>query len=156
MMLNRRRTDRTLTSGETSLIARRTTLRGDVRFSGALHLDGRIEGTVVGDGEDAMFTLSEHGQVQGEIKVPHAVINGHVIGDLHVAARLELASQARIDGDVSYHTMEMAAGAQINGRIARVENERPRELTSPQAASEGADALDETTVTTQSMLEPAV
>jgi cytoskeletal protein CcmA (bactofilin family) len=133
MMLNRRRNERNERnkSNETSLIARGTVIRGDLRFSGALHLDGRIEGCVLGEGEDAVFTLSEHGEVQGEIHVPHAVINGHVTGDVNISVRLELAPQARIDGDLRYHTMEMAAGAQVNGRISRHAEEVPRELPAP-------------------------
>ncbi len=135
-MLNRRRNDRNdrnNTSHETSLIARGTVIRGDLRFSGALHLDGRIEGSVLGEGDDAMFTLSEHGQVHGEIHVPQAVINGHVTGDVVVSVRLELAPQARIDGDLRYHTLEMAAGAQVNGRISRQTGEAQRELPAPDA-----------------------
>lgn len=131
-MLNRRRTDRATGSHDTSLIARGTVIRGDLRFSGALHLDGRIEGAVLGEGEDAVFTLSEHGQVHGEIHVPHAIINGQVTGDIHAAERLELAPQARISGDVYYHTLEMAAGAQVNGRIShRPDEATPRELPAP-------------------------
>ena len=95
-MLNRKRNDRNHTSHETSLIARGTLIRGDLRFSGALHLDGRIEGTVLGEGDDAMFTLSEHGQVHGEIRVPHAVINGHVTGDVYVSTRLALRRPTRL------------------------------------------------------------
>ena len=134
-MLNRRRNDRNdrNTSHETSLIARGTVIRGDLRFSGALHLDGRIEGTVLGEGDDAMFTLSEHGQVHGEIHVPQAVINGHVTGHVVVSVRLELAPLARIDGDLRYHTLEMAAGAQVNGRISRQVEEVQRELPAPDA-----------------------
>ncbi len=130
-MFNRRRTDRKNSSPETSLIARGTVVHGDLRFSGALHLDGRIEGTVVAEGDDAIFTLSEHGEVQGEVRVPHAVINGHITGDVHVGVRLELAPLARIDGDVRYHTLEMAAGAQVNGRISRQAEEGQRVLAAP-------------------------
>jgi cytoskeletal protein CcmA (bactofilin family) len=138
-MLNRKRNARSNTaSHDTSLIARGTVIRGDLHFSGALHLDGRIEGAVLAEGDDAMFTLSEHGQVQGEIRVPHAVINGHVTGDVHISARLELAAQARIDGDLRYHTLEMAAGAQVNGRIARQDGQEQRELPAPQSADETA------------------
>lgn len=143
-MLNRRRNDRNKNSSpETSLIARGTVIRGDLRFSGALHLDGRIEGTVLAEGDDAMFTLSEHGQVQGEIRVPHAVINGHVTGDVHVSVRLELAALARIDGDLRYHTLEMAAGAEVNGRISRQTEEAQRELPAPANDPSAGDALDE-------------
>ncbi|WEN15402.1 polymer-forming cytoskeletal protein [Rhodanobacter sp. AS-Z3] len=144
-MLNRRRKDRNeqaTRNNETSLIARGTSIRGDVQFSGALHVDGRIEGSVIGDGENAMFTLSEHGQVHGEIHVPHAVINGHVTGDVHVTARLELAALARIDGDLRYHTLEMAAGAQVNGRIARQADETQRNLPAP---AQDADTDEATT-----------
>jgi cytoskeletal protein CcmA (bactofilin family) len=139
-MLNRRRSDRNRGSSETSLIARGTVIRGDLRFTGALHLDGRIEGSVLAEGDDAMFTLSEHGEVQGEVHVPQAVINGHITGDVHVSVRLELAPLARIDGDLRYHTLEMAAGAQVNGRIARQAEEAQRALAAPEA---GATDVDE-------------
>jgi len=140
-MLNRKRNDRPNNNNETSLIARGTSIRGDVRFSGALHLDGRIEGSVIGEGENAMFTLSEHGQVHGEIHVPQAVINGHVTGDVHVSVRLELAPLARIDGDLRYHTLEMAAGAQVNGRISRQAEEAQRNLPSPEQDADVDEAV---------------
>ena len=139
-MLNRRRNDRSTSTHETSLIARGTVVRGDVYFSGALHLDGRIEGTVQAEGDDAMFTLSEHGQVHGEIRVPQAVINGHVTGDVY-STRLELAPQAHIDGDLRYHTLEMAAGAQINGRISRQAEDAQRFLAAPEVA-QGEEDID--------------
>jgi cytoskeletal protein CcmA (bactofilin family) len=139
-MLNRRRSERRTSSPETSLIARGTVIRGDLRFNGALHLDGRIEGSVLAEGDDALFTLSEHGEVQGEVQVPHAVINGHITGDVHVSVRLELAALARIDGDLRYYTMEMAAGAQVNGRISRQADMAQRALLAPDpAASDVAD-----------------
>ena len=142
-MLNRRRNDRNdrnNTSHETSLIARGTVVRGDLRFSGALHLDGRIEGAVLGEGPDAVFTLSEQGQVHGDIRVPHAIINGHVQGDIHIEERLELAPQARIQGDVHYKTLEMAAGAQVNGRMSHRAVDAPRELPSPEELGEPVPA----------------
>ena len=127
---------------DTSLIARGTVIRGDLRFSGALHLDGRIEGTVVAEGDDAVFTLSEHGQVQGQIHVPHAIINGQVDGDIHAGERLELAPLARITGDVHYRMLEMSAGAQVNGRMShRVDRAAPRELPAPDRADDAG--LDE-------------
>lgn len=132
-MLSRKRNEpRASHAHDTSLIARGTVIQGDLRFSGALHLDGRIEGAVLGDGPDAVFTLSEHGQVQGDIRVPHAIINGHVQGDIHIEERLELAPQARIHGDVHYKTLEMAAGAQVNGRMSHRDGDAARELPAPE------------------------
>ncbi|HUH54337.1 MAG TPA: polymer-forming cytoskeletal protein, partial [Rhodanobacter sp.] len=89
-------------------------------------------------------TLSEHGQVDGEIRVPHAILNGHVTGDVWVTTRLELSAQARIDGNLRYHTLEMAAGAQINGSISREgdsgEAAAPHELPAPAEAEEAVSA----------------
>ncbi len=119
-MLNRNRRQEAKLSGrahETSLIAEGTLICGDLRFTGALHLDGRIEGSIVGESEHAIFTLSEHGQVKGEIRVAHAVINGRVDGNVFAATRLELAAQACITGDVHYRSLEMTAGEEVNGRM---------------------------------------
>ncbi len=118
-------------AGDTSLIAAGTTVQGDVRFNGNLHLDGCIEGSIhAGPDGKAVFTLSEGGRVVGEVHVPHAIINGHVKGDIHAAERLELASEACIEGDVHYRVLEMAAGAQVNGRMVH-QKESPRQLPKP-------------------------
>lgn len=130
-MLNRKRHERAPASRDTSLIARGTFIQGDVRFSGALHLEGRIAGSIHADEPGAVFTLSESGMVEGEIRVPHAIINGQVRGDIHAAERLELAADARITGDVHYQSLEMAAGAQVNGRMSHRAVEAARELPSP-------------------------
>lgn len=133
-MLNRKRSERAPAHPDTSLIARGTVIQGDVRFNGALHLDGQVVGSVLAEEEGAVFTLSESGHVEGEIRVPHAIINGHVRGDIHAAERLELASEARVVGDVHYRTLEMAAGAQVNGRMSHHSAEAPRELPAPALA----------------------
>ncbi|HEX7339591.1 MAG TPA: polymer-forming cytoskeletal protein [Rhodanobacteraceae bacterium] len=130
-------------TAETSLIAAGTSITGDVHFSGALHLDGRIEGSVQAEDESqAVFTLSAEGEVAGEIRVPNAVINGTVRGDIYAAERLELAAQARVDGDVHYRVLEMAAGAEVNGRMVHEGSQPQRRLTGPdEAAEENGDAV---------------
>jgi cytoskeletal protein CcmA (bactofilin family) len=142
-MLNRKRNEPTSSSrhAETSLISQGTIIRGDVRFTGTLHVEGRVEGSVLGEGANAVFTLSEHGQVQGEVRVPHAMINGQVTGDIYASVRLELASQARVTGDVRYCSLEMAAGAQVNGRIAHQGDDHvQRELPAPEVRTEPVTA----------------
>jgi len=115
----------------TTLIAAGTVIRGDVEFSGGLHLDGLIEGAISADGTDAVLTLSDKGRVNGEIRASNAVINGMVQGDIVVAERLELAAGARIEGNVYYKVLEMAAGAQVNGKMI-YQAETPRQLPRPE------------------------
>ena len=118
-------------SAITTLIAEGTVIRGDVEFTGGLHLDGLIEGAISADGAGAVLTLSDKGRVTGEIRASNAVINGRVEGDIVVGERLELASGARIEGNVYYKVLEMAAGAQVNGKMI-YQAEAPRQLARPE------------------------
>jgi cytoskeletal protein CcmA (bactofilin family) len=126
----------------TSLIAIGTSIRGDVVFSGRLHVDGTVEGSLHGQGEQAVLTLSNNARISGEIAAPHVIINGIVNGDVSAAERLELASGARVDGNVYYKVMEMSAGAQINGKIVH-RAEPARQLPKPDSAHiERVDVAD--------------
>ncbi|GAA0719149.1 polymer-forming cytoskeletal protein [Dokdonella soli] len=113
-----------------TLIAEGTTIRGDIEFSGGLHLEGVIDGSISAEGTDAVLTLSEKGRVNGEVRVSNAVVNGTVNGDIFVGERLELAGNARVEGNVHYKVLEMAAGAQVNGRML-YQTEPPRRLPAP-------------------------
>lgn len=101
-----------------TLVSSRTTVEGDVHFSGGLHVDGRIRGKVVADeGADAVVRVSEVGEVTGDINAPHVIINGTVNGDVYASAHLELAAKAAINGNVYYNLIEMAMGASVNGNL---------------------------------------
>jgi cytoskeletal protein CcmA (bactofilin family) len=104
-----------------TLIGRKSEMLGDVRFTGGLHVDGTVKGNVVAD-EDAssVLTLSESGVIEGEVRVPNVVLNGTVIGDVHARQHIELASNARITGNVYYSLIEMAMGAEVNGNLVHV------------------------------------
>ncbi len=101
-----------------SLIGQNTEIHGDVIFSGGLHIDGMVKGSVVAEkGDDSVLTLSERGTIEGEVKVPNVVVNGSVIGDVHATGHVELAAQARVHGNVYYSLIEMAMGAEVNGKL---------------------------------------
>ncbi len=104
-----------------TLIGRRSEMLGDVNFSGGLHVDGTVKGNVVAEQDpSSVLTLSETGTVEGEVKVPNIVLNGTVIGDVHAKHHIELASNARITGNVYYNLIEMAMGAEVNGNLVHV------------------------------------
>ncbi|HSH43134.1 MAG TPA: polymer-forming cytoskeletal protein [Arenicellales bacterium] len=101
-----------------TLVGQDTVMTGDLRFSGGLHVDGSIVGNVISEGEnEAVLMLSERGRIQGEVRVPNVVLNGQVEGDVHAGGRIELGQQARVTGNVYYHLLEMAMGAEVNGNL---------------------------------------
>ena len=52
----------------------------------------------------------------GEDPFPQ-VVAGEVIGDLHVANKVEIQSQARIIGAINYVSLAMQAGATVSGQL---------------------------------------
>jgi cytoskeletal protein CcmA (bactofilin family) len=111
-----------------------TEVTGTFSIRAGLHIDGRIRGTISAEGDEpAAVTISETGSVFGDIHAPHIIVNGYVEGDLHVAGRIELAERARIKGDVYYEVLEMAAGAEVNGRLVREHGPQVRHLAGPEA-----------------------
>lgn len=101
-----------------TLVSSRTTVEGDVHFSGGLHVDGTIRGRVVAEeGGDAVLRVSEVGSVEGDIVAPHVIVNGTVHGDVYASTHLELAEKASIHGNVYYNLIEMAMGASVNGSL---------------------------------------
>jgi cytoskeletal protein CcmA (bactofilin family) len=129
------------TAEATTLIAAGTEIRGDIHFKGCLHVDGKIEGAIRGEGAQAMLTLSAHACVIGEVQAPHIVINGSITGDVIASERLELASNARVEGNVYYKLLEMSAGAQINGKMV-YRAEPPRQLPKPEVAADDPGNAD--------------
>ena len=118
-----------------SLIGQNSQIIGDFRFSGGLHIDGTIKGNVLADEDDhAMLTLSDRGTIEGEVKVPFIILNGVVKGDVHAREHMELASSARVEGNVFYRLIEMSMGAEVNGKLVRI----PEEDSAPLALSHGA------------------
>ncbi len=102
-----------------TIIGKGTTIDGDLRFSGGLHVEGVIKGNLAADGDNATLILSEHGHIQGEVRVPSMVLNGAIDGDVFAGGKVELFEKARICGDVYYNLLEMAVGAEVNGKLVR-------------------------------------
>ncbi len=112
-----------------TIIGQNTEVKGDVTFRGGLHIDGKIKGNVqADDSSDSILILSQEGVIEGEVKVPNVLINGHVSGDVHASDRVELANHAKIEGNVYYNLLEMEMGAAINGNLVHHAKQEKRLL----------------------------
>lgn len=114
---NGKKTTRQSTRIDT-LVGRNTEIVGDLSFSGGLHVDGKVSGNVVATSDPkAVVSISEQGEIEGEVRVPHVVVDGRVNGDVYASERLQLAPNAKVAGDVYYNLIEMSAGAEVNGKL---------------------------------------
>lgn len=101
-----------------TLIGKSVSVQGDIEFSGGLHIDGRITGSVRAiAGAPAALSVSEHGVIEGSVAAPSVVLNGRVHGDIVSSDRVSLGAKARVRGNVQYGVIEMALGAEISGKL---------------------------------------
>lgn len=106
-----------------SLVGEGTAVRGEVRFVEGLRIDGEVHGDVLAEGDGrSILVISEKATVHGKVMASHVIINGTVKGPVHCTELLELQPRARIEGDIRYETLEMHAGAQVDGELKPLKN----------------------------------
>ncbi len=105
-----------------TLVGPHSEVVGDIKFSGGLYVEGTIKGNVIAENDGrSLVQLTESGTIEGEIRAPFVVLNGVVIGDVHGGEHVELASKARVAGNVYYNLIEMAVGAEVNGKLVHTQ-----------------------------------
>jgi cytoskeletal protein CcmA (bactofilin family) len=101
-----------------TLVGSNSNVNGDLNFTGGCHIDGTVKGNVNAEPDsDSTLSISEEGSVKGGVSVPYVVLNGIVRGDVVACRRVELGPTARVIGNVYYNLIEMAIGAEINGKL---------------------------------------
>ena len=101
-----------------TLVGSNSKLNGDLHFRGGCHIDGTVNGNVTADPDtESALSISDVGNVDGGVTVPYVILNGIVKGDVFASQRVELGATARVIGNVYYNLIQMAEGAEINGKL---------------------------------------
>jgi cytoskeletal protein CcmA (bactofilin family) len=115
------RKDSSATAAIDSLVGARTRIQGDLLFAGGLHLDGSVAGSVKPEGEGASrLVIGESGVIEGSCEAQQVELHGTVKGDITARHRVVLGPRACVEGNLSYGTIEMAAGATIKGKLLKL------------------------------------
>ena len=101
-----------------TLVGSNSRFIGDLHFVGGCHIDGSVNGNVTADPDtESALSVSDIGNIDGGVTVPYVVLNGIVKGDVFASQRVELGATARVVGNVYYNLIQMAEGAEINGKL---------------------------------------
>lgn len=104
-----------------SLLGATTRIQGDLVFAGGLHLDGAVTGNVKPGGEDSTrLVIGETGVIEGSCEAHVVELHGTVKGDIIGRVRVLLGPKARVEGNLHYGAVEMAAGAAIKGKMVKI------------------------------------
>ena len=88
-------------------------ISGEANFRGMLRVDGRVAGRV--RSEDGTLIVSAGGQVDADIEVAVARINGTVNGDIRASNRIEMGRTARVNGNILTPALVIEQGAIFEG-----------------------------------------
>lgn len=95
-----------------SILGPDVAVKGDIRASADLHIDGHVEGDIA----CAALVQGAESRIKGSIMARSARLAGHIEGSITVGELLIEAS-ARIAGDVTYKDITVA-GRPIDGRFS--------------------------------------
>lgn len=111
-----------------TLIAKTVRVDGDLEFAGGLHLDGKVAGNVRAEPSgEGTLSVSESGSIEGSVEVKDLILSGSVRGDILATGRVVLGPTARVEGNVHYGVIEVTLGAQISGKLLRLEPPQAQE-----------------------------
>ena len=104
-----------------TLIDKDIVIRGNTSYSGGLRLDGKINGdlTVVEDSGGTLI-MGEKSRIRGSVIVETAIIAGEIIGDVKCSDYIELQPSSVIKGNIEYNSIEIHAGAIVNGELKQM------------------------------------
>jgi cytoskeletal protein CcmA (bactofilin family) len=107
-----KQTAQNITPKTLNLFAEGTHIKGDIKTTNDIRIDGIIEGTVT---SDSKVVIGPSGKVKGDIICQNADISGSVVGTIEIGELLFLKSTANVEGDITTEKLVIEAGAKFNG-----------------------------------------
>ncbi|MBS0658822.1 MAG: polymer-forming cytoskeletal protein [Verrucomicrobia bacterium] len=126
-----------------NILSKDVEIKGSIKFTNELIVDGKIEGEIISDGN---LTVGENADIKGEIKTKSVTVLGKIQGNITVQERCELKTRAHLIGDLRAARVIIEEGATFVGKSevtssgASAKPAAPRAESAPAASTGGSDA----------------
>lgn len=88
-----------VSSSKTTIISEGSQIRGELRFSGSVHIDGYVEGNISCEG---IVTVGKSGKVKGVITADKIIVKGFVDGNADCNI-VEILEGGKFVGEIHYN-----------------------------------------------------
>ena len=105
------------TSSSPSLLGKEIKILGKISSTGALQLDGVLEGEI----KASKLVIEKSAKVVGSVTSEDLVIKGRIIGPVF-GKKVRFGASARVEGDTFHETIAIEDGAYYEGSIRRQSN----------------------------------
>jgi cytoskeletal protein CcmA (bactofilin family) len=109
-------------------------IRGEVKGSEDLTIDGRVKGTIVLT--DSRLTIGSSAHVDADVSARDVVILGTVSGNVHASACVDLRMGCNLKGDIFAARLSIEDGASFTGKVDLTQRTSP--ASSPAIAPKAA------------------
>ena len=104
----------TTSGGSKNVLGSDVEIKGELKFSAEMTLDGKVEGEIRGEGS---LILGEGSVVNGNIETQSAVVRGKINGNIVTRDRLELKAKTELFGDIRAPRLSIEEGVTFVGRV---------------------------------------
>ena len=118
---------------ERNVVAKNTSIIGDIISEGDFRIDGSLEGNIKTQGR---VIIGAEGSIKGKVESTNADIEGKFSGELIVQKILAIKSSAHISGEVIVGKLSVEPGATFNascsmkGAVKELnQNEQPKKIS---------------------------
>ncbi len=117
--------------GTTASIGKSVQIRGELRGSEDLLVEGFVEGTITL--QESRLTVGANARVQADISARDVILLGTVVGNISATGRVELRSGGNLTGDIQASRLSIEENAAFSGKVDLVQSAVP--------VAAGADAI---------------
>ncbi len=103
----------------TATIGKSVQIRGEVKGSEDLLVDGLVEGTITLS--DSRLTIGANARVQANVAARDVVILGTLNGNINAAGRVELRAGCKVTGDLRGARLSIEENAVFSGKVDLVQ-----------------------------------
>lgn len=116
-------------------VGKTVVIRGEVKGSEDLIIDGHIEGTVTLS--ENRLTIGPNANVKADLAARDVLILGHLQGNIVATGRVELRAGCVVEGDVRASRLAVEDNAVFKGKVDLTQSARSAESATGAAAHHG-------------------
>jgi cytoskeletal protein CcmA (bactofilin family) len=110
-----------------SFLGKNIKFEGDLKFSGAIRIEGHVKGNISGEGT---LIIDIDGKVESDIIVSNVINYGEIHGDIIAGKKIDLRASGIVFGNIKAPVIEIEEGATFQGncqthQIKRVDGKKP-------------------------------
>lgn len=88
-------------------------IKGNLKFSGELTFDGKLEGEIQTDG---ILNLGDGAVINGNINAQSVIVRGKITGNINAKEKIEIKAKAELFGDIRATKLVVEEGVTFVGR----------------------------------------